>query len=233
MRLRRLLDRFSGTEEIFTRIYRRNVWGGKDGEPCSGGGSTDASPVDGYVAMFREHSERFGFAGMRVVDLGCGDMRVGEKLLPFCGTYTGADVVAFLVEAHTQRFGSERIHFLHLDAVRDELPDGDVCLIRQVFQHMSNRQIARVLEKLGKYRYVYITEHVPRDGSGAIPNKDKPTGAGIRLERGSGVDVSAPPFDVPSRLVEVVLDITLPADGGAVDPGVIRTALYQPAGGME
>jgi hypothetical protein len=230
-RIRRLANRFAAPERVFTAIYRDNVWGGAAGEPCSGGGSTDAAAVEGYLGMFRSEAERLGFATMSVVDLGCGDMRIGERLIPFCGSYTGVDVVEFLVRDHQSRLGSEKIRFLHLDAVADELPAGDVCLVRQVFQHLSNRQVSRILGKLGAYRYIYITEHVPSPGVAKAPNRDKPAGAGIRLSHGSGIELTAPPFGIPLGKVRVVLEVPGNPTGCGGDPGVIRTVLYEPGGG--
>jgi len=31
--------------------------------------------------------------------------------------------------------------FLCLDIISDELPDGDLCLLREVLQHLSNREM--------------------------------------------------------------------------------------------
>lgn len=228
--IRQTVGRFAGPEWVFTNIYRKNIWGGEPGEACSGGGSCELLIVDPYIRMFREESEAKGFSGMDVVDLGCGDMRVGRKLIPYCGSYTGVDVVRYLIEEHGRQMGTGNIRFLHLDAASDELPDGDVCLVRQVLQHLSNRQVMAILAKLRKYRYVYITEHVPA-GNWKSVNRDKPVGAGIRLDHGSGIDITAKPFGIPSSLVRMILEIPVHAPGGGNDAGLIRTVLYEPGQG--
>jgi hypothetical protein len=58
--------------------------------------------------------------------------------------------------------------------VANALPDGDVCLIRQVFQHLSNAEVNEVLRKLNKFKKVYITEGYPVEESSRL-NPDKPT----------------------------------------------------------
>lgn len=229
-RARRSLGWFRSPESVFTEIYRKNQWGGEAGEPCSGGGSAEALIADPYVDLLERHAERFGFKGMDFVDLGCGDMRIGSRLIPLCRNYVGVDVVRYLVERLRDEFGSERVSFAHLDIVDEDLPAGDVCFLRQVLQHLSNRQIRRILPKLRKYKRVYVTEHIPVAERFLTVNLDKPPGGGIRLDRGSGVDLCAPPFNLPATAFEVVLET--PGDpGGASEAGVIRTVLYQPQRG--
>jgi hypothetical protein len=64
-----------------------------------------------------------------------------------------------------------------------------------VLQHLSNAQITRVLSKLRQYCFLVVTEHLPADAA-FVPNLDHPFGSGIRVSRGSGVVLTAPPFDL-------------------------------------
>jgi hypothetical protein len=41
------------------------------------------------------------------------------------------------------------------------LPDGDIVFLRQVLQHLNNSQISRVVQKLYRYKFLVLTEHVP------------------------------------------------------------------------
>ena len=215
------------TERIFTAIYRRNQWGGTAGVPCSGGGSADPVIVERYLEMLRSHAQPGAYHELAFVDLGCGDMQIGQQLIPLCRSYVGVDIVNFLIARHQARLGSAAVRFLHLDIIRDELPPGEVCFLRQVLQHLSNKQILKILPKLQQYRYVYITEHVPAAAADR-PNVDKPHGKGIRLERNSGVDLTAAPFGIPAHQVTVLLEVAGNAHGGGADPGLIRTVLYSP-----
>src|SRR4051812_44098506 len=194
-------------EDVFTAVYRQNVWGGAPGEFNSGGGSDErlAAPYCRAVRDFL--AERFP-PDVRIVDLGCGDFRVGKALLTPTMRYVGVDVVRELI-AHNERINSsDRVSFVQADAVEDALPDGDVCLVRQVFQHLSNAQIVRVLGRLEKYRQVIVTEHYFTEDAAVVPNVDKPHGADTRLERGSSVYLDRRPFGLDGlhHMLTVPLD---------------------------
>ena len=216
-------------EEVFTDIYLGNRWGGAKGQFCSGNGSTDDAIVSSYVSMVAEKSRSEGFRGRAFVDLGCGDFHVGRQLLPFCSQYAGADIVKPLIARNQEEFGSPSVRFVGLNIVEDALPEGDVCFVRQVFQHLSNRQILAVLPKLRAYRWVFITEHYPTESGAIRPNKDKVPGADIRLYDNSAVYLCEPPFDLPRQQVRMVLEVEGSDLGAGCDRGVIRTFLYKPA----
>ncbi len=231
-RLRRVMEhagnRRRSAEEVFTAIYARNQWGGQAGEFCSGSGSQSAAITDPYVAAITELADRAGFRGTAFVDLGCGDFAVGRRLLPLCSSYVGVDVVRPLIERNRQHFGNATTMFLHLDIAEAELPQGDVCFVRQVLQHLSNAQISAVLAKLARYRWVLITEHHPSDNLDIVPNRDKIHGGDVRVLDNSGVYVCAPPFDLPMESVGSVVAVEGSNMGVGRDRGVIRTVLYEP-----
>lgn len=226
-RLLAWLDSTRDAECVFTEIYRKNIWGGEPGTICSGGGSHESALSGAYLSLMRNRAREHDYASAIFVDLGCGDMVIGRALIPLCRRFIGVDVVGFVVERHQLEWAEENVRFVHTDIVTDELPDGDVCFIRQVFQHLSNRQIAAVLPKLRRYRHVYITEHIPstRDW---MPNRDKPHGAGIRLAAASGIDLTASPFAIDPDEIGIVLDVSCAVSGGHGDAGIIRTVLYTP-----
>jgi hypothetical protein len=91
------------------------------------------------------------------------------------------------------------VQFQTLDVVSQNLPDGDICLVRQVFQHLPNRDIACVLPKLQKYRCVYVTEGQPIVREGPV-NPDKQANAEVRFDwrtgRGRGVELDQPPWNL-------------------------------------
>jgi SAM-dependent methyltransferase len=186
-------NRKRGVAEIFSEIYEANRWGGARGHFHSGGGSTieHAEVYAGVIKRFvREHQVR------HVVDLGCGDFRVGARLIDGIDiSYIGVDIVAPLIQNNRRRYGSERVRFACLNIIDDELPDGDLCMIRQVLQHLSNEQIDRVLKNVQKYRFVIVTEHYPAPGALRERNRDKPCGEDVRIYDGSGVFLDAPPFN--------------------------------------
>jgi SAM-dependent methyltransferase len=216
------------TEEVFTEIYERNKWGGRKGEFCSGSGTRNERISSEYISMVSERAVSERFKGLSFVDLGCGDFYIGSQLIPLCRQYIGVDIVKSLINRNQEQYGSDNVQFRHLNIVEDPLPDGDVCFVRQVFQHLSNQQILSVLRKLDKYRWVFITEHYPTDNEMIKPNMDKVHGGDIRVYSNSGVYLTEPPFNLPSEKCELVLEVAGHALGDANDPGVIRTFFFRP-----
>jgi SAM-dependent methyltransferase len=213
--------------EIFSEIYDRNRWGGNQGAFHSGSGSS-AAHAEHYGRLIRDF---IGSRSLRhVVDLGCGDFRVGAQLIDTGVIYTGVDIVPALIESNRRKYGSERVRFECLNIIEDELPQGDLCLIRQVLQHLSNEQISKVLHNVESYRYVIVTEHYPARTALRGKNFDKSCGEDVRIYDGSAVFLDAPPFNrtVSGPLLEV--------DAGhyLVQPGEqIRSYLIENAGPLE
>ncbi|HUF74325.1 MAG TPA: class I SAM-dependent methyltransferase [Gammaproteobacteria bacterium] len=183
---------------IFRDIYAKGQWGKRGKEFFSGLGSigTHVGPYVGYVSEFVRTN---GIEA--IVDLGCGDFRVASQIDLGRANYLGCDIVEELIARNTASFGNDKISFGSLDIVTDDLPDGDLCLVRQVFQHLSNGDILRSLVKLSAYRFVLITDEL--GPASARPNLDIEAFRGTRTDFGSGLYYDQPPFNLP---VEVVLD---------------------------
>lgn len=213
------------TEDVFSEIYQKNVWGGEKGDFCSGGGTVVEEIASPYLQCVQKLGQELGFAEMSAVDLGCGDMRIGQEVRKFFGSYTGVDIVKPLIESHRQKFEDEKTKFLHLNMVEEELPKGDVCMIRQVFQHLSNQQISTILPKLSQFRYILITEHLPTPGPKVMKNLDKCQGGSIRLYENSGVFLTEPPFSVAKESVRTVLEVPSHEIEDHEDNGIIQTVL--------
>lgn len=179
--------------EIFTRVYSSNEWGGAPGEFYSGPGSEDPA-VATYAEIVRNFIKDHRISS--VVDLGCGDFRVGSQLQVPGVKYLGLDIVQSLVDRNQSRFGGTDISFGCRDIIKDRLPEAELCLIRQVLQHLSNQEISQILNKVNMYRYVIITEHRLPAYIKAVPNRDKAHGPDTRMSDRSGVYPESPPFNV-------------------------------------
>jgi hypothetical protein len=214
------------TEDVFTRIYSHNEWGGQPGEFYSGSGSAYTAVSVPYVANLLRELADLKAERLRMVDLGCGDFRIGRQLAPACAAYVGVDIVHPLVSYNHSTFGSETVSFVHANIIEDPLPPGDICVVRQVLQHLSNAQILAVLPKLKQYRCCFITEHYPSDSRFRATNLDKTHGRDIRLTQGSGVYLDAPPFNIPTTHLRLLFELAGPIDLGNGDAGFIRTYSY-------
>lgn len=180
-------------EQIFTEIYQNNVWGSDNKSNFYSGSGSDYIYSNSYIQYIREYIIENNIKS--VIDLGCGDFRIGQALIENLDiNYLGIDVVESLINYNNDHFSKPGINFTKLNITRDTLPDGDLCLIRQVLQHLSNKDIKKVLKKAKKYKHLIITEHLPLTVI-AKANIDKFPDGDIRYSKGSGVYLDMPPFN--------------------------------------
>jgi SAM-dependent methyltransferase len=185
--------------EAFSQTYNSKLWGNIDEEEFfSGPGSLEEFSVP-YISWLSRFivEEKIN----TVVDLGCGDFRVGQRICSAISVnYVGVDIVPGLIAYNQTRFGSDCVNFKCANIITDELPDGDLCLIRQVLQHLSNKQISQVLANCGRFPYLVITEDV-YNGPNMRPNLDITHGPDNRLHRRSGVFLDRAPFSLRTQNV--------------------------------
>lgn len=197
-------------KETFTFIYQNKIWGaGKEEqqEYYSGPGSHDKKYVEPYCDMVKNFISQNNIS--TVVDIGCGDFNVASKWLNENITYIGVDIVQGLIDHHIERYGTDNIHFQCIDVVDEDLPDAELCLVRQVLQHLSNKEVSLILNKLKKYKYVIITEHITQKESASKYNIDKTHGNHIRVNNQSGLYLDEAPFNLNVKtLLEISFDGT-------------------------
>jgi SAM-dependent methyltransferase len=193
-------------ERVFSKIYRDSLWGkptSSEQKFYSGTGSYDPT-TDDYVAVVRQVIADYNVKS--VLEIGCGDFSVASRYVQHCDYYTGVDVVPELVAYNNFRFGRETTRFLCADASRQQLPTSDLCIIRQVLQHLSNRDISNILENSYRSRLLLVTEHLPRPDHLRQANLDKSACPDVRVSFGSGVYLDQPPFNLD---IEVLLDVAI------------------------
>jgi SAM-dependent methyltransferase len=180
--------------ETFQRIYRTKAWG-DDGEPFFSGPGSHRPICELYCASIVKFIEENKIRS--VIDLGCGDFSVGRRIHEATGVrYTGIDVVPELIEHHRKTVNYPLVSFECADITCDRLPVADLCLIRQVLQHLSNEEVTKVLANLGNFPLVLISEHTPVNP--ASINCDKPHGPDVRAKYNSGLYIERPPFSAPA-----------------------------------
>lgn len=131
--------------EIFTEVYKHKKWG------------TNSGPGSGlfYNLELLIFLKKFFYENniTSVVDIGCGYWGYARKLYP--GTnihYTGIDCVPVVIEQNSQKYKDDHIDFLCLDVQKhfEEIPNTDLCVIKDVFQHWVDEDIREFLEKWKK-----------------------------------------------------------------------------------
>lgn len=202
-------------KEVFTRIYRDGEWGPAQHGFCSGGGSTDAHAVSYGNAIANFIRDRNISS---VLDLGCGDFAIGRRIQMEGVRYIGVDIVDALVSRNQETCGGPNTEFRCLDIITDELPNAQLCLIRQVLQHLSNAQIMAIVKKLTMYKYFIVTEHYPALSVKYVPNRDKPHGGDTRIIKDSAVYLDLPPFSMSGleKILEVPAGVNLRHEGETI-----------------
>lgn len=172
-------------EKIFGDIYKNKVWGEK-GDFFSGTGTLSENTAE-YRKFIEEFIKEKKIKS--VVDLGCGDFQIGKKINWNKATYKGIDIVPFLIKRNNKLYSSQKIRFIKRDIIKDKLPDAELCIIKEVFQHFPNKAILKVLKKIRKYKYVIITDCMVEGNRGDL-NKE------IRMgEKRGEIDLRIPPFN--------------------------------------
>ena len=200
-------------KNTFTQIYKTKIWG-----EGSGQGSTDEIIVNTYIndiSVFLKSLNK----KPKIVDLGCGDFNIGSKIIEYSSEYVACDIVEFIIEENKKKYFDANVEFQVLDISKDDLPLGDVAIIRQVLQHLSNKKINNILKNIyDTYQYIIITEHIPKDKF--IPNIDMSSGNKTRIELNSGVVVTESPFSLKIKDQKLISSITL-------GDTVLKTLVYQ------
>ena len=193
--LRDSINRRLSARSVFSKVYDKKKWGDKGSPFYSGPGSDDDFAIP-YIELIDDFIEKHFPTGADFVDLGCGDFRVGRKLVKKSKNirYLGVDVVPKLIEYNQKHFGADNVKFSCLDLAEEPIPSGNVAAIRQVFQHLSNQQIIQTYQKFDQYDAVFITEHYPKQID--RPNVDIAHGRHSRRKLNSAVLLDHSPFSL-------------------------------------
>jgi len=200
------------------QVYAMKLWGDNKSDFYSGEGSHLPEIINPYIDVLKSFLTSFK-SPLVLCDLGCGDFNVGKELIQYTEKYVAVDIVADLIAHNKEKFKEENLEFHCIDIAVDNLPSGDCAILRQVLQHLSNAEIQNILPKLRRFKYVILTEHIPKGDF--TPNKEIISGQGIRLKKQSGLNLLAPPFNFNVKEEKQLLSVILNED-----EGVILTTLY-------
>lgn len=150
--------------KVFTDIYERNVWGQNSSnnnsyKGTSGDGSTISYNINTYIPFIKKFLKKKDIK--TVVDLGCGDWQSSHLIYNDINiTYYGYDAYEKVCINNNKNF--PQYTFTHLDFVKDKnlLKNADLCIIKDVLQHLCNKDIVDLLQYIitnKKYKYIIIT----------------------------------------------------------------------------
>jgi hypothetical protein len=145
------------TQHIFEKIYSTQRWKKRgESEPSSGPGSNPSVAQD-YVEFVRQVIQDNKIDS--VLDLGHGDWAMWRDYKFEDTSYLGLDVVPWLVERNTQRFGTENVRF-ELAPVDGLLPLADLFISKDVLQHLANDKIIAILQSMSHFERIIICNDV-------------------------------------------------------------------------
>lgn len=134
--------------DVFNEIYKTSNWGYK-----SGPGSYPENAVvwTNIVNSFLKKEDV-----VTVLDIGCGDWRLGKTYMLENKQYTGMDVSSVIIN-EIQSNSKENIKFVYGDASVTDLQKNDLVLIKDVLQHLPNSDVISILNKvIGNCKYALI-----------------------------------------------------------------------------
>src|SRR6266545_4139062 len=136
---------------VFQTIYDRNVWGG--------GSGLGSNPQVARAYMMFLQAFIFNNPVASVVDIGCGDWQFSQFINWGERRYLGIDVVANVIDANQKRFARANISFTCADPLDDSFqpPAGDLLLMKDVLQHLSNANVQKMLKLVWRFKYALIT----------------------------------------------------------------------------
>ena len=163
--------------EIFTQIYKENVWGAGSG---TGSVVENCYPLIGWLQVFlkRQRIETF-------IDYGCGDWQWMQYVNLDGVTYRGIDCADSIVAQNIRCFGRDNISFSS-GTIIESIAIADLAFCKDVLQHLPNREVIEIIDAfLKNSKYV-----IAINGSmGQYLNEDIDVG-GYRP-----IDISLPPFN--------------------------------------
>ena len=208
--------------EIFDKIYQESMWGlDEEGKPSSG--THDSPGVSGYISVVTQLIENH--ACDVVVDLGCGDFKIGQHIVSHANSYIACDVSKVILAQNKNNFDLPNVNFRQLDLSQDSLPQGDIATVREVLQHLSNESIQQFINEINSkqpFKWLLVTEHNPMGKF--TPNIDKPSGPHIRAYLNSGVVLHESPFNLNYKTKTIVYEDEFDVAAGRA---VVISTLYE------
>lgn len=149
-------------ENIFTNIYETNEWGSNNSTNYSGSSGYGSSVEYNtkYIELLKKIIKEYNITS--IVDLGCGDFRIGKSLYDDVNIkYIGYDTYKKVIDYNITQHERPKYTFIHLDFYmnKERIIDGDMCILKDVIQHWSNDAIYSFLDYLTqskKFKYILL-----------------------------------------------------------------------------
>lgn len=191
---------------VFSREYNApgGTWGGHSG---AGSSTYSTLPYRVFLESFIVQNKI-----KHVTDIGCGDWQF-SRLIDFSLTqYHGYDIVSEIIDRNQKDFGGPTVKFSVMPPKFDSIPRGELLVMKDVLQHLSNETIEFFIENVfPKFKCCLLTN--------SYRKLDTPQNSDIMAGGFRCLDLSTKPFN---------LDGSYLLEFGSTLWEQIRTFLYKP-----
>jgi hypothetical protein len=185
---------YSENKQVFTSLYEHFGFGSE--ESRSGPGSTLEETKDlrdKIVNLIKERNIK------SIVDIPCGDWNWMKEISNNFESYIGGDIVDECVADNNQKFGNEKVKFINFDLLKDEIPEGDLLIVRDVIGHYpimeGNIIINNILKSNCKYLLTTTSYNISNGiGYSSYKNND------VSVGRFYMVNLMDYPFSLPKPI---------------------------------
>ena len=141
-------------QEVFTKIYNDRIWGkGTPSSPSSGDGSHPDMSLP-YLQLVKSSIQDKGID--TVFDFGHGDWMMWRDYKFENVSYLGVDIAEGLSERVGAIYENSRRKFRHSSELKRGFPEADMFISKEVFQHLSNSDVAAILQQLVPFKYLIL-----------------------------------------------------------------------------
>lgn len=185
-------------KNIFTDIYDNNGFGSLESK--SGPGST----LDETQKLRESIKKIIKDKNIKsVVDIPCGDFNWMKEIVFNFENYIGGDIVKKAIDLNNEKYSNSRIKFIEFDILNDEIPTGDLLIVRDVIGHFPIEDGVKILKNIlnSKCKYILSTTWAKKIGNDWFPcekNDVHRENEGVDYGRFYPVNLMSNPFNLPN-----------------------------------
>ena len=172
--------------KVFTDIYARNAWNGRDSFSGTGSDLYQTRIIAKAIpALLRE------VAASTMLDVPCGDFHWMSRVDLSGVDYVGADIVDEIIQKNRALHARPGVRFCTLDLLEDNLPKVDLILCRDCLVHLSFDDVYTALGNVCRSGSQYLlTTTFP----------DRPDNRDILMGDWRPLNLEQAPFNLPPPL---------------------------------
>jgi len=172
---------------VFTKIYKDDLW--NSAESSSGTGSE----LEQTKSLRNDLEKLFNELNITsILDLPCGDFKWMQEVDLSKINYTGADIVAELIDKNkTQFVEHDNLRFVVLNLIEEPLPKCDLIMVRDCLVHFSYADVFKAIKNIKSSGCTYLL---------TTTFTDQKTNHDIVTGDWRAINLQEKPFSFPSPL---------------------------------